>query len=138
MGNNNTLPVEVLEQINKDSVTAFPNSFPHNISHTKAVNGYRAGYCRAAIEYATKLQEAKREIKTLTTWKQEATTILDPIFNYAEHIINVPLGKSKTEAVVKHAEDAKVLLNEVFQKHESGLLPDRFIYNKIKMFLYGE
>jgi hypothetical protein len=33
--------------------------------------------------------------------------------------------------------EAKVLLTEVFQKHESGLLPDRFIYLKIKKFLYG-
>jgi hypothetical protein len=30
------------------------------------------------------------------------------------------------------------LLREVFQKHESGLLPDRFVYDKIKKFLYGE
>lgn len=34
-------------------------------------------------------------------------------------------------------EPAKLLF-EVFQKHESGLLPDRFVYDKIKMFLYGE
>jgi hypothetical protein len=38
---------------------------------------------------------------------------------------------------VKH-DEAKKLLDEVFQKHESGLLPDRFVYDKIKMFLYGE
>lgn len=36
------------------------------------------------------------------------------------------------------ATEAAHLLHEVFQKHESGLLPDRFIYNKIKMFLYGK
>lgn len=34
--------------------------------------------------------------------------------------------------------DAKTLLTEVFQKHVSGLLPDRLVYDKIKMFLYGE
>lgn len=34
--------------------------------------------------------------------------------------------------------EAKKLLNEVFRKHEAGLLPDRFIYEKIKSFLYGE
>jgi hypothetical protein len=34
--------------------------------------------------------------------------------------------------------EAKKLLNEVFRKHESGLLPDRFVYDKIKKFLYGE
>lgn len=32
--------------------------------------------------------------------------------------------------------EAKNLLHEVFQKHESGLLPDRFVYEKIKSFLY--
>jgi hypothetical protein len=34
--------------------------------------------------------------------------------------------------------ESKDLLIEVFQKHESGLLPDRFVYDKIKKFLYGE
>lgn len=34
--------------------------------------------------------------------------------------------------------EAKKLLNEVFRKHEAGLLPDRFIYENIKTFLYGE
>ena len=29
------------------------------------------------------------------------------------------------------------LLEEVLSKHESGLLPDRFIYEKIKRFLHG-
>jgi hypothetical protein len=38
---------------------------------------------------------------------------------------------------VKHNE-AKKLLDEVFRKHEAGLLPDRFIYEKIKSFLNGE
>lgn len=33
---------------------------------------------------------------------------------------------------------AKDLLHEVFQKHETGLLPDRFVYEKIKSFLYPE
>jgi hypothetical protein len=58
--------------------------------------------------------------------------------DYVEQFIKVPLGKSKTEAVIKHAEDAKDLLREVFQKHETGLLPDRFVYEKIKKFLYGK
>ncbi len=34
--------------------------------------------------------------------------------------------------------EAQEILREVFQKHESGLLPDRFVYDKIKKFLYGE
>lgn len=34
--------------------------------------------------------------------------------------------------------EAKKLLDEVFRKHESGLLPDRFIYEKIKTFLNEE
>ena len=30
------------------------------------------------------------------------------------------------------------LLEDVLRLHESGLLPDRFVYDKIKKFLYGE
>lgn len=45
-----------------------------------------------------------------------------------------------TRAITAEQEnaEAKKLLNEVFQKHESGLLPDRFVYDKIKEFLYPE
>lgn len=34
------------------------------------------------------------------------------------------------------ATEAKKLLDEVFRKHEAGLLTDRFVYEKIKDFLY--
>jgi hypothetical protein len=34
--------------------------------------------------------------------------------------------------------NAKELLNEVVSRHEAGLLPDRFIYEKIKSFLDGK
>lgn len=49
----------------------------------------------------------------------------------------VEAGAALENLAGKHYE-AKELLNEVFCKHESGLLPDRFIYEKIKTFLYGE
>jgi hypothetical protein len=42
------------------------------------------------------------------------------------------------DAWVAGATESAQLLFEVFQKHESGLLPDRFVYEKIKKFLYGE
>lgn len=38
--------------------------------------------------------------------------------------------------LLEQNKEAKNLLHEVFQKHESGLLPDRFVYEKIKSFLY--
>jgi hypothetical protein len=55
-----------------------------------------------------------------------------------EYAIKLHEMEQKLEkADTKHL-DAIDLLREVFQKHESGLLPDRFVYDKIKRFLYGE
>lgn len=42
------------------------------------------------------------------------------------------------EEAKEQATGWRPLLEEVLSKHESGLLPDRFIYEKIKKFLYGE
>lgn len=44
----------------------------------------------------------------------------------------------KSQEIERDLVKAKNLLHEVFQKHESGLLPDRFVYEKIKDFLYPE
>lgn len=47
-------------------------------------------------------------------------------------------GDKERKVVNDQLREAKKLLDEVFRKHEAGLLPDRFIYEKIKLFLYGE
>lgn len=73
-------------------------------------NVYNA-YIEGATAYATKLHQL-----------QQVTTESD---------------KQRKEAN-DQLREAKKLLNEVFRKHEAGLLPDRFIYEKIKTFLYGE
>lgn len=112
---------------------------------------WEEGYAAGATAYATKLHQCdttnkkleeknrglEEKIKELERWKEEAKAILNPIWEYAD-TLKVPLGESKTEAVVKYGENSRKLLYEVFRKHESGLLPDRFIYEKIKTFLYGE
>jgi hypothetical protein len=46
--------------------------------------------------------------------------------------------KEGIDLMAKEYHESRDLLAEVFQKHESGLLPDRFVYDKIKKFLYGE
>lgn len=138
MSNNTQLPVEVVDDI-KEKAELSTDFLSNNEAHSRVyLKGYKQGWVDGATEYATKLHESHKEVNRLTNWKQEAKDILNPIWNYAEQHINVPLGKSKTEAVIKHVIEAKDLLTEVFQKHESGLLPDRFVYDKIKKYLHGE
>jgi hypothetical protein len=131
------LPDEALKDIEAlvmDKTLHLPNNNDFD-------NGYEKGMERGieigATAYANKLLQEQQENSELKRWKEEAKAILTPIWDYAD-TLKVPLGASKTEAVIKHVDDAKALLTEVFQKHESGLLPDRFIYEKIKTFLYGE
>jgi hypothetical protein len=57
---------------------------------------------------------------------------------YATKVHEVQGDLDDLKKIVPGYEKALTLLNEVFQKHESGLLPDRFVYDKIKKFLYGE
>lgn len=59
----------------------------------------------------------------------------EPVVDATEYTIK--LHEARQESISKLAEH-KQLLMEVLSKHESGLLPDRFIYEKIKRFLYGE
>jgi hypothetical protein len=130
--NNTTpqLPVELRRQIEKEAIE-YTSQFKYGDDYRKAA------YEDGATSYAIKRLQDQQEIAELTNWKEEAKAILDPIWDYAD-TLKVPLGASKTEAVITHVKEAKELLNEVFRKHESGLLPDRFIYEKIKRFLYGE
>lgn len=61
---------------------------------------------------------------------------------YATKLVELQKVATESDKQRKEVNDglreAKKLLNEVFRKHEAGLLPDRFIYEKIKRFLYGE
>jgi hypothetical protein len=110
------LPPDVVEQIKTNAaLRAYHNEGKDNSSFA---NGYYSGYITGATTYAAKLQEAKQELKEA----QDAALMFCNKHN---------------ELATKHVESID-LLTEVFQKHESGLLPDRFIYEKIKCFLYGE
>jgi hypothetical protein len=70
-----------------------------------------------------------------------------PMFNKVKEPIETALTEYATKLHMAQRVIEKVdtkllsaidLLREVFQKHESGMLPDRFVYDKIKEFLYGE
>lgn len=107
------------------------------------------------VDYAAKLHQVEQENEQLRGWKMEAAELLTKIHSYAHKHLEIKLGQCTVEFVIGRAkerdelkeENAKLkeqatgwrpLLEEVLSKHESGLLPDRFIYEKIKTFLYGE
>jgi hypothetical protein len=112
MSNNNTsLPAEFqkeLDDLVEKHTLKLPNDNDYQIGFEK---GMEAGLEIGATEYATKLHEAQKELK-------DYSGIID--------------------RMEKEGTEMKRLLHEVFMKHESGLLPDRFVYDKIKLFLYGE
>ena len=112
MSNNNTqLPVELHKKIYSDANDYL--GLKEVEFSQRSFNAHVAG----ATEYANKLHEAQQEIKDLQG--QIATC------------------KRTIDIQIEQKHEANDLLEEVFQKHESGLLPDRFIYDKIKKFLYG-
>jgi hypothetical protein len=140
MTNNPTqLPAEVSNQIESDA-KAYSQQRHEDLEskkhlRIKTISYY--SYVAGATEYATKLHQLQGEVIRLTEWQEKAKELLNPIFEYVDECIYMFAGESKTEAVIKHDKQAVALLIEVFQKHETGLLPDRFIYEKIKTFLYG-
>lgn len=71
--------------------------------------------------------------------KQPIVEVLTTYATKLHHSNEVNKALEETNrGLVEHNKEAKDLLHEVFQKHESGLLPDRFVYEKIKSFLYPE
>lgn len=153
---NTQLPAEWLEEIERKSLEW--NQHGH-----RAVNAYKIG----AREYATKLcqaeneiegkayeierlrrivskhksgrtnQEQREEIESLKRWKEEAKQLLNPVWEFADKNLKVPLGQSKTDAVLMHLNDARALLHEVLVMNEMwGDLPGEYI-NKIKQYLDG-
>lgn len=104
------LPVEVMQSIEEAA-----NDY---VEETRGRQGRVETYIAGATVYATKLYQVEQENKTLN-----------------EHI---ETGKRYIEALIAKGKVSRDLLDEVFRKHETGLLPDRFIYEKIKKFLHGE
>lgn len=138
MSNNITgLPAEVVEEIKlkaEDCANRHINGRANRKLWETVFNANKAG----ATEYATKLHEVQVENDELRKWKIEAVEFQIPVISFAHKYLEVNLGDNIAKLVVAHLNEARDLLIEVFQKHESGLLPDRFVYDKIKMFLYGE
>lgn len=110
------LPVEAVEEIQSKAEHyatvewGDKAKFVSSFEHNNWQNAAE-DYEAGATEWATKLKQLEAAFK-----KSEAFSV----------------------EVMKDCTEAKKLLTEVFQKHESGLLPDRFVYDKIKTFLYGE
>lgn len=110
MEENTQLPKEVVEEI-KQKAEDFANSHINGRTQPDVWEIVFRAKEAGATAYATKLHQL-----------QQVTTESD---------------KQRKEAN-DQLREAKKLLDEVFRKHEAGLLPDRFIYEKIKSFLYGE
>ena len=60
MENNTLLPVEVVEQIENDSIERFPVTLTHG-NHVRPILMQRAAYVTAATVYATKLHQIEQE-----------------------------------------------------------------------------
>lgn len=163
---NTQLPAEVVEEIKlkaEDYANKHINGRSKPYEWGIVFNANKAG----ATEYATKLHQAQEEIESLTNqlknygkvsdenmkllrqenerlqqWKAEASAILNPILDYGQSKeADIPLGASVTSVVLercKKYKEAIDLLGIFIKRHETGLLPDRFIYNDIKSFLDGQ
>lgn len=117
MEENTQLPKEIQNEI-ANKAAAYADQ-----AHASDGDDIHIGYLDGATAYATKLHQADRDNSQL---KYDKTVL--------EH--RVDLKDAQLNNLRKSIDEAKNLLNEVFRKHEAGL--DRFIYEKIKSFLYGE
>jgi flagellar biosynthesis/type III secretory pathway protein FliH len=107
------LPAEVENEITAKAEAIFKNMKEHAESEwdVKYAEGFAEGWADCATEYAIKLHQLKQEFGTVSTMFLDLDT--------------------------KH-EQARALLQKFISRHEAGLLPDQFIYNEIKQFLYGK
>lgn len=131
MDNNAQLPVEVVEEIEKQA-EAHNDRLKELAESEKDIayaQGFAEGWHEGATAYAAKLQEVQRENDSLTNQLKTHSNVSNE---------NIKLLRQENEKLRVDRNEAKKLLAEVFRKHECGLLPDRFIYEKIKTFLYGE
>jgi hypothetical protein len=59
----------------------------------------------AIEEYETKLHLLQQEYEALQRWKEEAKTLLNPIFEYAEKHPDMKIGGSMTEFVINRCKE---------------------------------
>jgi hypothetical protein len=90
-------------------------------------------------EITTQIKADAERYAGLMVWvNTDSNPDNEPLFHENISATSYQVGATEwAEWKVKHNE-AKKLLDEVFRKHESGLLPDRFVYKKIKTFSNGE
>lgn len=84
---------------------------------SESYSHYLNGLKDCATEWATKLHEADKKIRSLSSV-------------IATH--NRTYNRVSTELF-----EARALLEKFISRHDAGLLPDRFIYDEIKTFLDG-
>jgi FtsZ-binding cell division protein ZapB len=108
--------------------------------------GYEEGHIAGATSYATKLLTAEEKIKIL---EYDNTRLKGELEGYKEAYDEVVKDRyrlsQENDEVMKNYNKLKEqatgwrpLLEEFISMHESGLLPNRFTYEKAKKFLYGE
>jgi hypothetical protein len=105
-----------------------------NEEHFSVYNAYIAG----ATEYATKLQLEKDDNQVNL---QEITNLSNLVKEKDERIrlLTKACGEfdKENQDNYRGRKEARALLEKFISRHESGLLPDRFIYNEIKQYLNG-
>ncbi len=148
MSNNNTQADELSERITKQA--KYYSGFSEDEDHTPISKGQYYGYIAGATEYATKLHELQQEFTNIRNankrWEESFNmaqrgydAAYDDLQNLKEQFDHEMQKNFQTITAERTTlNDAKSLLELVRIRHESGLLPDRFVYDKIKKFLYGE
>lgn len=98
-----------------------------------------------ATAYAATAYQAQQENESLKRWKDEATTLLNPILDYGQSKeANIPLGESITDTVLercKRYDIARTLLEKAM-RWEGAIMGetenDLMTFTEIKTFLDGE
>jgi hypothetical protein len=156
----NTLPAEVVECINNWIVTfalAYHRRKDKDISNDAAeFITDELNMPNALTAYATKLNEdydklreeftlrmkdiadPEAEVEELRQWKMKAAEELTIVGAYAHRHLEVNASDSIATLVMEHLNEARARLEEFISMHETGLLPNRFTYEKAKKFINGE
>jgi FtsZ-binding cell division protein ZapB len=138
---NNTnpeLPVEVVEEIEADA-----NRY---VLKNKHFGEGSAAYIAGATSYATKLHQRDETIKIL---EYDNSRLKGELEGYKEAYDEVVKDRyrlsQENDEVMKNYNKLKEqstgwrpLLEEFISMHETGLLPNRFTYEKAKKFINGE
>jgi chromosome segregation ATPase len=142
--NNTTpkLPAEVADKIFQEAQDMLAYAPDNKHSYIKGATSYATklhqlneDYDKLREEFTLRMKDISELEETIKVLDHDNTRLKGEMEGYktACDDLTKELSKVDVDQVI-----AKSLLDEVFRKHESGLLPDRFIYEKIKHFLYGE